>query len=364
MMSNPTVSFVVPCYKLAHLLPECVHSILAQTYRDFEVLIMDDCSPDDTAEVARSFGDSRIKHVRHSTNLGHLRNYNAGIALAEGKYLWLISADDCLRRPYVLQRYIRLLEAHPNVGYTCCSGVRVRDGVEAEVVASYATHDVIVRGRAFLKALIKTNFILTASGLVRRECYDRLGVFPLTMPWAGDWFLWCLFALHYDVGYFAEPMVCYRDHSLSMTKQLTRAQAEACSREEIAIPWIIKRKADDAGYRRTSRVCLGGAAEAYARSVVGTRYCSSRPIMDLDQFEVSLAGYVSNVREKKWVRARVYAAIGNEYYWQGRFALAQQFYGTALRTDPFIAGVLAKRLLLALGRPGQALRTLILRASH
>src|SRR6478672_7594179 len=58
------VSFVVPCYRLAHLLGECVDSILAQSYGDFEVLIMDDCSPDATPEVAASFSDPRVRHVR------------------------------------------------------------------------------------------------------------------------------------------------------------------------------------------------------------------------------------------------------------------------------------------------------------
>src|SRR5216684_5652724 len=94
---NPKVSFVIPCYKLAHLLPECVNSILSQTYQDFEVLIMDDCSPDHTPEVARSFRDARVKHIRNEPNLGHLKNYNKGIELARGQYVWLISADDCLR---------------------------------------------------------------------------------------------------------------------------------------------------------------------------------------------------------------------------------------------------------------------------
>src|SRR5437016_5697097 len=103
-MHTPRVTFVVPCYKLGHLLAECLKSILAQTYRDFEVLVMDDCSPDDTAEVARSFHDPRVKHIRNEPNLGHLRNYNRGLDLAEGEYIWLVSADDRLRKPYVLER--------------------------------------------------------------------------------------------------------------------------------------------------------------------------------------------------------------------------------------------------------------------
>ena len=117
----PKVSFVVPCYKLAQFLPECVTSILGQTFQDFEILIMDDCSPDNTPEVARSFDDARVVYMRNEVNLGHLRNYNKGIELSRGQYVWLISADDCLRRPYVLEKYIGLMDAHPEVGYVFCS---------------------------------------------------------------------------------------------------------------------------------------------------------------------------------------------------------------------------------------------------
>ena len=110
-MHTPKVTFIIPCYKLAHLLKECVTSILAQTYGDFEVLIMDDCSPDNTPEVAASFRDPRVKHIRNEPNLGHLRNYNKAIELAAGEYLWLISADDRLRQPHVLERYLDVMEA-------------------------------------------------------------------------------------------------------------------------------------------------------------------------------------------------------------------------------------------------------------
>lgn len=61
---------------------------------------MDHCSPDGTPEVAKSFRDSRVVHPRNEPNLGHLRNYNKGIGLAHGRYIWLISADDYLLRPY------------------------------------------------------------------------------------------------------------------------------------------------------------------------------------------------------------------------------------------------------------------------
>src|SRR5882672_1876692 len=149
---NPKVTFVVPCYKLAHLLHECVESILSQSYRDFEVLIMDDCSPDNTVKVAQSFQDPRVKHIRNESNLGHLANYNKGIGLARGNYVWLISADDRLRTSYVLQRYVELMDGHPEVGFVFCPGIGILDGNEVGLV-EYSVHgpqDTIFEGHRFL----------------------------------------------------------------------------------------------------------------------------------------------------------------------------------------------------------------------
>src|ERR1700758_1716530 len=127
---NPRVSFVVPCYNLGHLVGESVECILSQSFGDFEVLSMDDCSPDNTSGVGNAFHDDRVKYIRNHTNLGHLRNYNKGIELARGEYIWLISADDRLRRPYVLQRYVEMMDKNPRIGFVFCSGVGILNGKE------------------------------------------------------------------------------------------------------------------------------------------------------------------------------------------------------------------------------------------
>jgi glycosyltransferase involved in cell wall biosynthesis len=362
-MESPVVSFIVPCYRLAHLLPDCVNSILAQTYGDFEVLIMDDCSPDNTAEVARSFTDSRVRHVRNDPNMGHLRNYNKGIDLARGRYIWLISADDYLRQPYVLQRYVQLLDNNPKVGYTFCPGVAV--GVnertdQAEWVAHgqrvHGKSDRIISGHRLLKDLLKGNTIVAASGLVRRECYQTLGSFPLNMPWAGDWYLWCLFALHFDVGYFAEPMVCYREHELTMTTQLMQDRVDNCFAEEVEIPWVIKEKADEANFRKVSRDSLQALASIYARSVAAKHYRNVKPPMTLEEFEQSLCRNTTSEAERNVVRSKVYSDMADHYYKQGNLPLARRCYADALQLDVWRADVQLKRFLLSLGRTGDHLR--------
>lgn len=363
-MSNPRVTFVIPCYKLAGFLPTCVNSILRQSFTDFEILIMDDCSPDNTPEVARSFNDSRVRHVRNDPNLGHLRNYNRGIELSKGDYIWLISADDYLRSNRVLQRYVELMDADKNIGYVFCTGYGVREGVETEHLGQLqgrGDRDRVLPGQVLLKKLLSGNFVLTPSGMVRRECYDKVSKFPLDMPWCGDWYLWCLFALHYDVGYFAEPMVCYRQqHSLSMTEKLTGERLEACALEEIRVPWAIREQALRMGRHDVAGLCIDALADTYARTLAGQRYLSHGGSVDFAMMERSLQQQPIDESQRDRIRARVYATVGNKCYWRHDVATAKRFYKLALAKAPWRASLWLKLLLTSLGRPGHYLRRSIL----
>src|SRR5271166_7621 len=353
-MPEPLVSFVIPCYNLAHLLEQCVFSILAQTFTDYEVLIMDDCSPDNTAEVVKSFQDSRIRHVRNEHNLGHLRNYNKGICFSRGKYVWLISADDCLRRPYVLKRYVELMERNPSVGYTFCPAVGVRYGCETAVLqySQYSDRDRVVNGRHFLRDLLHHNIVVAASALARRECYQKLSLFPLNVVWAGapvemgwvgDWYLWCLFALSYDVGYFAEPMVRYREHELSMTNTLTRKETVAnCSAADIAMFWLVRQRATELGLRETSKQCLAAVAQEYARQFMCKPYAQAASAMSLAEIEESLRRSTPSECERQLVRARLWASIGDKMCFKGDWRSARQYYFKSLRRDLRLVSVYVK----------------------
>jgi glycosyltransferase involved in cell wall biosynthesis len=373
-MDNPTVSFVVPCYALAHYLPECVNSILGQTFRDLEVLIMDDRSPDNTAEVARKFNDARVRYVRNETNLGALANYNKGISLSRGKYVWLISADDYLRVPYVLQRYVELMERHPTIAYTFCPAVNVVSAKEEGALpySSYGEHDRIIAGPVFLKTLLYHNLVVAPTAMARRECYDKISYFPLNPKWngatvdfiwGGDWYLWCLFALQADVGYLAEPMVCYRDHDSSSTNAVLRNQLTNCFHAEAAIPWQVKKHAEQAGIRRLSRECLHAAARVYADHLTTKRYRTATSTVTMTEVEKSLCGYSSDEQERCSVRARIRVEMGDKFYQQGDFRSAGESYRAAGDLQPWLFGAHAKRALLSLGKAGKYLRRAAARAS-
>jgi hypothetical protein len=113
---TPSVSVIVPCYGYADVLEGCVGSVLEQQGVDVRVLIVDDCSPDDTPAVAsRLAADPRVEYRRNEENLGLIATANAGLAWADGDYVVLISADDVLV-PGALQRATTVMEANPGVG--------------------------------------------------------------------------------------------------------------------------------------------------------------------------------------------------------------------------------------------------------
>jgi glycosyltransferase involved in cell wall biosynthesis len=348
-MSAPTVSFVVPCYNLAHVLGECISSILGQSYRELEILVLDDCSPDDTPEVARSFQDPRVRHIRNDTNLGHLRNYNRGIGLASGKFVWLISADDRLRRPYILERYLRVMDANPQIGYACCPALSLINADEGYLEGALSSRDMIVPGKSFARRLLREgNVVVAASGMVRRECYDTLGAFPLDLPYAGDWFLWCLFALHYDVAYFAEPMVNYRQHDLSMTSQLTGERFATRFKDGLAVLWRIRQAASGLGYNDLVKLCRLRIAYQYAHNMLGRTLGESRYSMTVEEFESSLQNNASDPLEADIIRARAWEIVADGWFRRRDFGRARSCYALA-RAHGSRMTIPAKQLLLGLG---------------
>jgi hypothetical protein len=353
-MATPKVSFVVPCYRLAHLLPACITSIRSQSYEDFEVLIMDDCSPDDTVAVATSFGDPRIRHIRNDHNLGHLANYNKGIGLARGAYVWLISADDSLRRPHLLERYVRTMESNRGVGYACCPGIILEGEREITVDGLVAKRDTIFEGRAFLRRLLKGNFVIAASGMVRRTCYERLGAFPPDLPYVGDWFLWCLFALHYDVAYFAEPMVNYRAHELSMTNHLKTHRSTATLQEGFAVLWRIRKEANRVGAEDVAVRCTARLADLYGRHLAGWTDRGQPYRMSEDDFDASL-GREGGQDIERGLRTRVWMAAGDYSMRQLKAPDARRYYRRAADDDPSAVGLRWRQWFLKTGSVGMTL---------
>jgi len=360
---DPLVSFVVPCYKLAHLLPQCVNSILAQTYQDFEILIMDNCSPDNTPEVAASFNDPRVKHIRNETNLGHVRNFNKGITMASGRYVWLISPDDWLNGSNALAHYVDTMERNPGAGFAFCRAIEVQGSREIGVAqwTSCGNKDRIWDGPSFLMRLIEGDCIVLSSVMVRKECYEKYGMFSLEMPHANDWYLWCVLALHYQVAYLAEPMLFVRIHEESLTSEFNRGGDPICAIDELNVLWRVARLAELAGVISDRRDFNTAIASLAARAMrYGLPGGSKRPGLRESDIEEIARNHVKDSQDAKDFRARLHMAIGDEEFWHGQYKLAAQAYWLGLKLRPWWMRGWVKYLLLRTGGVGLYVRRSIL----
>jgi glycosyltransferase involved in cell wall biosynthesis len=349
---QPLVSFVVPCYKLAHLLPQCVNSILAQTYREFEVLIMDNCSPDDTPAVTASFQDSRVKHIRNETNVGHVRNFNKGIGLARGEYVWVLSADDALRSPRVLERFVDVLERDPRVGFVFCRAVELREQTEGGIVrwADCGEADRTWDGRTFLTGLIEHNRVVMSSGLVRKQCFEK-ALYPADTPYACDWYLWCMCALYHRVAYLSEPMVFCRVHAQSLTTQYNREDGRICLADEISVLWRIGREAKLAG--------AAAIRDAAKTSLVGRLVYALKTGLSQAECDEILRSRVPDRNAEREYRALVHQGLGDERYWDRAYAEAARSYWRGIRIEPWRIESWTKYALVKMGGVGRCARRLI-----
>jgi glycosyltransferase involved in cell wall biosynthesis len=351
---KPTVSFVVPCYKLAHLLPQCVNSLLAQTYHDYEILIMDNCSPDDTPVVARAFDDSRVRHIRNETNIGHLRNFNKGISLARGKYVWWISPDDLLHSREALERFVALLDRNPSVGYVFSRALELRDTTLSGVAAwtDRGDDDRIWAGSEFLAHLIRFNFVAASSGLVRRECYDKVGMFPLDLGHAGDWYLWCIIACYFDVAYVAEPMICWRNYPGTLTAELNDKKGNICLGEEFAVLDRIGKEAERLGYNQIRTGCRWAITDRACRAIEADASGESGEVERL------LHSHIPDPREMALIRAQLYSRLADIRYHQGKRAEASRYYAVSLEARPWVVRTRIKNTLLRMDSAGGPLGSL------
>src|SRR5690242_1647265 len=113
MSSQPLVSVCVPCYNGAHFIGATIESVLSQTFEDFELIIVDDHSTDETVEIVQAFTDSRIRFSRNRENLGMGANWNHVLSLGLGKYVKLLCEDDLIHDE-CLERQVSLLEDKHN----------------------------------------------------------------------------------------------------------------------------------------------------------------------------------------------------------------------------------------------------------
>lgn len=241
-MTTPTVSVVMAAKNYARFIREAIDSVFAQTVADWDLVVIDDGSRDDTEAVVRPYLiDRRVRYVRSDT-LGVSRAKNLGLHLSTGEFVAYLDADDAWL-PTKLERQLALFRATPALGVAFC-GRRIVDaaGVECQP-APPPTPD--QRGDV-LTAVFRKNFVCFSSVVVRRTVFDHVGGFDAGLDLAVDYDLWLRVAAHYPFDFVPEPLVRYRTGHANLSRRLGDRVATALS--------IIARAVDRRGLRdRLSR---------------------------------------------------------------------------------------------------------------
>jgi glycosyltransferase involved in cell wall biosynthesis len=230
---EPIVSVMMPTYNRAAFLKEAVDSVLAQSFSDFEILILDNCSTDNTHAVVSEYTDSRIRYIVNSSNLGMIGNHNKALEAARGKYIYVFSDDDIMSDVDNLLLKVNVMDKYPSVGLVH-SSILMINGAGEKIGDNWATNhtdwpDVInspiMKGAAAFNILYnRMNFINMPTVLLRRSLLDKYRIeFNNQIRFLLDWGMWLQMALVGDVYYIDKPQVAYRVHDKNITKSMLQS---------------------------------------------------------------------------------------------------------------------------------------------
>jgi GT2 family glycosyltransferase len=217
-MSGPLLSFIVLSYNYRDYIQTTLRSIVAQTVQDFEIIVVDDCSSDDSCDVVRSFGDPRIRLLVNERNLGGAASYNIAVQAARGEWLVNLDADDWIA-PEKSEVQLAALAADPRVDiigtWLCVVDTTGAPHPEAATVEAISNKPHRLN---LLETWIGQNPLCRSSTMVRRAAHLRVGLDDIAMVRAPDYELWTrALAAGCRYGLVQQPLTFYRLHSRGVT---------------------------------------------------------------------------------------------------------------------------------------------------
>lgn len=215
-MTTPTVSVLMPCYNNAPYVAEAIESMLNQTFTDFELIVLDDCSSDNSAEVIKRFTDKRIVYHCNEQNAGLANNLNIGLQMARGEYIARMDGDD-VSLPERLQTQIDFLENHPDIDLCSC-GMEMFGKDDKVWLREPDPEDVKI-------TMLFYSPVLHASAMWRKSSFDRhnLAYRQEAFP-AEDYDLWSRAATNgCRLANIPRILYRYRIHGEQVTKTDNRA---------------------------------------------------------------------------------------------------------------------------------------------
>jgi hypothetical protein len=241
--AQPGVSVIIPCYNYAHFLEAALDSVLAQTYPNLEILVIDDGSPDNTAEVAARY-DRRICYV-HQENQGLSASRNNGIRMATHDYVALLDADDEWEPEFMERLMRKMVELPDDFGLVACldykigvQGERIPDRRRDSLTGEVNTEDLLLKNRFFPGAVV-----------VRKALLEKTGGFDTTLRSSEDRDMWIRLSSLCRLWILPDKLIRVRKHGNNMSghgarmrenkkKVLAKARKEGCAPATNFLFWL------------------------------------------------------------------------------------------------------------------------------
>jgi len=228
------VSVIIPTYNRALLLQKAIQSVLNQTFQDFEIIVVNNYSIDNTIEVVRSFNDKRIKIINIRNEGIIARSRNSGLKESQGNYIAFLDSDD-LWLPEKLDKQVELLDSNKKLGLVYSDNYVIDSNGNLKKKSFLPC--AMFRGNVF-KELLHRNFIALLTVIIRKEVLNKVGMFDPKYKIAQDYDLFLRIAEYYPVDFVEQPLAKYRVHAEGVSKNIELSVDEDL---QIMGYWLIKK---------------------------------------------------------------------------------------------------------------------------
>ena len=240
-----TVTVIIPTFNRKTLLLEALESVFAQTYKDYEVLVVDDGSADGTQETLAPYRD-RLRYI-WKANGGEASARNRGIREAKTAYVAFLDSDD-LWDPIFLETAIRHLDRNPELGLVSTGCEVFPEGERRPRIIPG-----LLQGDLF-SHLFNRNFITASAVVAKRDCFQRVGLFDERLDQATDYDMWLRIAKAYPIAFLNQPLCRWRRHSGNISDRELRHRQ--CVLQVVSAHFDSTRIPEKAYRRRHSQLCV------------------------------------------------------------------------------------------------------------
>jgi len=213
-MDSPKITVLLPVYNAKPYLHDAIHSVLDQTYKNIELLIIDDGSTDGSVDIIRSFKDPRIVFLQHVANNGLIATLNEGLEKARGEYIARMDADDIWTNPQKLEKQLEYFDHSPDCVLVGTWATLIDEDGSSLGSIRYPYEDSAIR-----KHLLMKNYFVHPSVLFKKDAALKAGGFSISEKHVEDYGLWLRLGTYGTFANIPEYLMAYRVHGASVSRQ-------------------------------------------------------------------------------------------------------------------------------------------------